>query len=108
MNIVCGDYGYITPANRVKLRHAGGIETWYWHLKRDSVLVAVGQRVTCGQPLGLVGSSGNSSQPHLHFEVADSSGATIDPYAGVLSQPDSYWVEQDAGDGLPGAACPAP
>jgi hypothetical protein len=105
MDVVCGDFGYVTPANYVKLVHADGTETWYWHLKQDSVLVAVGDHVVCGQPLGLVGSSGYSSMPHVHFEVVDSAGTVIDPFAGPLSQPDSLWVEQDAGDGLPGSTC---
>jgi len=105
MDVVCGDFGYVTPANYVKLVHADGTETWYWHLKQDSVLVAPGDHVVCGRPLGLVGSSGYSSMPHVHFEVVDSSGAVLDPYAGPLSQPDSLWVEQDAGDGLPGSTC---
>lgn len=105
MGVVCGDYGYVTPANYVKLRHADGVETWYWHLARDSVTVAVGDRVSCGEPLGLVGSSGYSTAPHLHFEVVGADGVAIDPFAGPLSQPESCWVEQDAGDRVPGRTC---
>jgi len=105
MDVVCGDFGYVTPANYVKLVHADGTQTWYWHLKKDSVLVSPGDHVVCGQPLGLVGSSGYSSMPHVHFEVVGSFGAALDPFAGPMSRPDSLWVEQDAGDGLPGATC---
>ncbi len=85
----------------------------YWHLMNGSPMVAVGDVVTCGQPLGLVGSSGNSSQPHLHFEVqtADPAnplvdGTVIDPYAGVDSQPETWWVDQGSATGLPASDCP--
>ncbi len=52
----------------VKIRHAGGLSTLYCHMTSQP-LVSVGDRVNAGQPLGKVGSSGNSSGPHLHFEV---------------------------------------
>jgi murein DD-endopeptidase MepM/ murein hydrolase activator NlpD len=48
--------------------HAGDVVTRYCHLARRPG-VAVGQDVAAGQPVGLVGSSGHSSGPHLHFEV---------------------------------------
>ena len=52
----------------VEVLHAGNIVTRYCHLLRRPV-VNVGQRTTTGQVLGYVGTSGNSSAPHLHFEV---------------------------------------
>ena len=67
--------------------------------------VAVGDRVACGEPLAPVGSSGYSTAPHLHFEVVDAGGAVVDPFAGPLSQPESRWVEQNAGDRVPGTTC---
>jgi murein DD-endopeptidase MepM/ murein hydrolase activator NlpD len=43
----------------------------YAHLQPGSLRVKVGDRVKRGQVLGLVGNSGNSDQPHLHFQVVD-------------------------------------
>jgi murein DD-endopeptidase MepM/ murein hydrolase activator NlpD len=57
-----GAYG-----NHVKVRHSGGHETWYAHL--SSISVRAGQRVISGDQLGRMGSTGNSTGPHLHFEV---------------------------------------
>ena len=61
--------------NYVVLDHGGGLETEYQHLK--SSLVSVGQSVVQCQVLGYVGSTGNSTGPHLHFE-ARQDGAPAD------------------------------
>lgn len=98
MGITCD--GFQMKANFVIIEHETGLTTRYWHLKTDSVSVAVGDEVACGDVLGLVGSSGNSSMPHLHFEVRRDDDA-LDPYAGEFSQETSLWRAQDAGDGLP-------
>lgn len=92
-------------ANSVTLEHADGSRTLYWHLKQDSVAVAVGDAVACGDRLGLVGSSGYSSMPHLHFELQDAGGAVVDPYAGPASQEESFWAEQQPDPELPGPGC---
>jgi hypothetical protein len=97
--------GHEMIANYVVLEHEGGVLSRYWHLQSGSVLVAVGQAVRCGAPLGRIGSSGYSSTPHLHFEVHDPDGLSIDPYAGAHSQAESLWVEQGDPEGLPGGAC---
>lgn len=57
-----GGYG-----NCVRIRHANGIETWYGHLSKISV--REGQRVTVGDVIGKVGSTGRSTGPHLHYEI---------------------------------------
>ncbi len=53
--------------NLIKIRHANGFETMYLHLSRR--LVKKGQRVTQGQRIGLVGSTGLSTGPHLDFRI---------------------------------------
>jgi murein DD-endopeptidase MepM/ murein hydrolase activator NlpD len=92
-------------ANSVVVEHEGGMRTLYWHLQRGSVVVEVGQAVDVGEPLGAVGSSGYSSLPHLHFEVQDEAGDSLDPFAGPASQATSWWCDQGAPDGLPSADC---
>ena len=92
-------------ANSVIIEHEGGYRTLYWHLMKDSVVVAVGDAVTCGTPVGTLGSSGYSSAPHLHFELQDADGVTIDPFAGVASQPETWLAEQGDPDDLPGPGC---
>jgi murein DD-endopeptidase MepM/ murein hydrolase activator NlpD len=53
--------------NHVVVKHADGKYTLYGHL--SAITVSVGQSVAAGQQVGNVGSTGNSSGPHLHFEV---------------------------------------
>lgn len=99
--------GYEMRANHVIVEHRGGVRTWYWHLKQGTVAVAVGQQVVCGERLGLIGSSGRSAMPHLHFEVHGPDDEVIDPYAGPESQPESWWVQQEGPGGFPGELCQA-
>ncbi len=94
--------GHPMVANYVILEHEGGYRTLYWHMKTDSVAVEPGQEVAMGEALGLVGSSGYSSGPHLHFELQDADGLSIDPYAGEYSQPETWWCDQGDPEGFPG------
>lgn len=103
--VECENGGPVTPANRIAIAHADGRRTEYLHLKKGSITVTVGDRVVCGDPMALVGSSGNSSMPHLHFTLVDVDGTEVDPYAGRYSQPDTAWVDQSAAHDLPTAAC---
>ena len=58
-----------TVGNHVIVRIAPGLYTLYAHMKPGSVLVSKGQRVRRGQELGRIGTSGNSTTPHLHFQI---------------------------------------
>ncbi|MFD0149969.1 M23 family metallopeptidase [Streptomyces sp. NPDC055721] len=71
-----GAYG-----NEVVIQHADGNYSQYAHL--SSLSVSSGQTVSGGQQLGLSGSTGNSTGPHLHFEIrtSPSYGSDVDPLA---------------------------
>jgi murein DD-endopeptidase MepM/ murein hydrolase activator NlpD len=71
-----GSYG-----NQVVIRHEDGKYSQYAHM--SSLSVSAGQTVSGGQQIGLAGSTGNSTGPHLHFEVRTSPdyGSDIDPLA---------------------------
>ena len=72
--VTAADYD-VEKGNYVVLDHGGGLETEYQHMK--SLLVSAGQSVVQCQVLGYVGSTGNSTGPHLHFE-ARQDGAPAD------------------------------
>jgi murein DD-endopeptidase MepM/ murein hydrolase activator NlpD len=57
-----GGYG-----NLIRVRHANGVESWYAHL--STIEVQAGDEVEAGDQLGAVGSTGNSTGPHLHLEI---------------------------------------
>ncbi|MDJ1130857.1 M23 family metallopeptidase [Streptomyces iconiensis] len=71
-----GAYG-----NNIVIKHKDGTYTQYGHL--NSIGVSVGQSVKAGQQIGLSGSTGNSSGPHLHFEARTGAeyGTDMDPIA---------------------------
>ena len=93
--------GFTTSSwNAVYVQHEDGTLAWYGHLKRDSLTTkAIGSPVTVGEYLGLVGSSGFSTAPHLHLELRTGGGRdsqTIDPYFGPGNPtlPQSLWQQQ--------------
>lgn len=65
--------------NFVQVSHPGGLLTKYFHMSK--IIAYRGQKVALGDVLGLVGSTGHSSGPHLHFEVWDN---------GVVQNPVNY------------------
>ena len=62
------------------IEHRAGMTSWYAHLA--SISVRRGQCVEAGTPIGTVGSTGNATGPHLHFELR-LHGAPIDPLSGL-------------------------
>ena len=77
-----GGYG-----NCVFIQHADGMITIYEHLEK--VTVSAGQDVRKGQVIGYSGSTGNSTGPHLHFEMRDANGKTINPLTMLHTVDDS-------------------
>lgn len=67
--------------NAVILDHGDGWQTAYLHMRKGSVAVRPGQRVEAGQRLGLVGLSGLTEFPHVHFGVRHD-GRVVDPFVG--------------------------
>lgn len=65
-----------TYGNLVIITHGNGIQTYYAHCSK--ILVSVGQQVSSGQSIALVGSTGNSTGPHLHLEVRIN-GSPVNP-----------------------------
>ncbi|MFV9454946.1 peptidoglycan DD-metalloendopeptidase family protein [Rhodococcus sp. NM-2] len=61
----------------VRIRHDDGTITTYGH--NNDNLVEVGERVKAGQQIATVGNRGNSTGPHLHFEIEDPDGEIMDP-----------------------------
>ncbi|EAG9291518.1 TPA: murein hydrolase activator EnvC family protein [Listeria monocytogenes] len=68
-----GGYGYV-----VKIDHGNGFQTLYGHMRAGSLKVVTGQRVSQGQPIGIMGSTGQSTGQHLHFEI-HKNGIPVDP-----------------------------
>ncbi|HNY04459.1 MAG TPA: M23 family metallopeptidase [Candidatus Woesebacteria bacterium] len=64
-----GGYGYY-----VVVDHGNGFQTLYAHLLNNSIVVKAGDKVSQGQKLGTMGSTGRSTGTHLHFEIKSGSG----------------------------------
>ena len=67
-----GGYG-----NHIDIEHSNGTSTRYAHL--SNVSVSTGQNISQGEKIGAVGNTGNSTGPHLHFEIRNSNGSTMRP-----------------------------
>ena len=70
--------------NHVIVNLGDGVFAFYAHLQPGAIKVKVGDKVRRGQVLGLVGNSGNSTEPHLHFHLGDANaplGSEGLPYA---------------------------
>ena len=64
--VICAKYSG-SYGNLVKIDHGNGVETWYGHTSK--MYVKVGQEVKAGDVIAAVGSTGNSTGPHLHLEI---------------------------------------
>jgi murein DD-endopeptidase MepM/ murein hydrolase activator NlpD len=62
--------------NNIVVNHSKGLRTWYMHLNKS--LVSEGDHVNKGDQIGLLGSTGRSTGPHLHYEVKKD-GVSVDP-----------------------------
>lgn len=84
--------------NWIVLSHADGRITIYGHMKYNSLTAkGVGQTVALGEYLGTVGSAGNSSGPHVHFEARTALGGSelwTDPFTGSSNPIASGWLSQ--------------
>ena len=67
-----GGYG-----NHIDIKHSNGTSTRYAHLSKVSV--SPGQNISQGEKIGAIGNTGNSTGPHLHFEIRNSNGSTMRP-----------------------------
>jgi hypothetical protein len=67
--------------NHVMLAHSNGTYSLYDHLKQGSLQVQFGDSISQGAAIGLIGNSGNSSQPHLHLQLQTTSD--LDPTIAV-------------------------
>ncbi len=78
-------------ANLVQVRHADGLTALYGHLRKGSAAVSVGQEVSVGAVLGVVGSSGCSTAPHRHVELRGAAIRVVEPFrTGVGAEPPIY------------------
>lgn len=95
--VLAADGGTVTVAtysssygNYIMIYHSNGTYTLYAHL--SSIAVSAGQTVTQGQTIGYSGSTGWTTGPHLHFEIRNANGDTVDPtqyFSGLSYAPDA-------------------
>ena len=76
------------PVNYIDIDLGNGWQLQYYHLREGSVMVKVGDHVTAGQQIALVGSSGDSTDAHLHFAVYHD-GQNVETYV----DPQDYWLD---------------
>jgi hypothetical protein len=73
----CGSIDCADNANYIYIDHGDGTLGKYLHLVQNGVLVEEGQSICAGEPIGMIGSTGWSTGPHLHFEIIDYMGYSL-------------------------------
>ena len=76
-NSGCAEDTCASQGNYVIIDHGDATFGYYYHLQQNGALVAAGDQVCVGQPIGKSGNTGFSSGPHLHFGVEDLNGQTL-------------------------------
>lgn len=84
--------------NYVALNHPNDYYSYYGHLMQNSIQVDVGDSVEAGDLIGYVGSSGNSTDPHLHFELWYDSLYVVDPFSGTCGNEMNKFIDPPAYD----------
>jgi len=82
--------------NYIALYHGDSTVSYYAHIRRGSAMVRLGDTVSAGEPIALVGSAGNSTDPHLHFEVWRAT-TLVDPFWGECNgreQDRRWWIDE--------------
>lgn len=85
--------GGTSNPNDVFVMQDDGLIAFYYHMRKGSVTsLPIGARVAAGDYLGLVGSSGSSTGPHLHFELRDVNSVVVDPRSGECNAAPDRWI----------------
>ena len=85
--------GYVTQI-RHELEDGSTVVSAYLHQAEGSLLVSEGDTVEAGQQIGAVGTTGISTGAHLHFEIRDLEGETVDPEPWLVAQ-DAVYIGKD-------------
>lgn len=86
--------------NHIVVDLGDGAYAVYAHLRRGSIRVTPGQRVAAGEQLAECGNSGNTSEPHLHFQLMDHRSSLV--AAGLPVAFDRYEIDGEVRTGVPG------
>lgn len=95
---------FTEPANFVLIDHGDGLQSLYAHLDYLGVVVVPGQFVVAGQTIGYACDTGQSTGPHLHFEVLDASGQSTHssffevPFIGGIPEAGDYVTSENEFD----------
>ena len=93
-----GQSGGFNNANYVAVYYGAGIQGFYGHIQKKSLKVKAGDKVKKGQPLALVGNSGASGVPHLHFTMTDMSSFSVKGRFTYEVRRGAKWLQVNAKD----------